>query len=423
MSLTKKSIIFQDRLITLGLALISVSSTIFYLTDQQAGLVPKAGIGAFFFNYGITLFYTLAVFIGSFSTCRWRLYARKIEYTILILILWFISAFSLNREMNVFDSAVDWLSILINVSCIVLLLLVFRRKFPSYLNHLLSFLLGVTFLMFLYYSVYLTPLYAMSIFGTIVLGVGLHSYVPLWISILIGVLAYRSSKEKRSFAYSFLSGLTVAIIFCTWFIIQWSLINKDINIALNRNTLSEGKLPAWTVISQNIPKNFISERIIKASLVYKVMNTEGSFWWGDIKSTSFDEPLKHDPLVVLASVFSNAASLDENDRIKILESMYDSRHQGQERLWSGDKLQTANIVSNVKLFPEFRLVYTEKILSIQNTNDRMWAAEQEAIYTFHLPEGSVVTPLSLWINGKEEKAYLTTKAKADSAYKTIVGFE
>lgn len=35
----------------------------------------------------------------------------------------------------------------------------------------------------------------------------------------------------------------------------------------------------------------------------------------------------------------------------------------------------------------------------------------------------MVTSLSLWINGKEEKAILTTKEKADTAYKTIVGVE
>ncbi|MDB5014566.1 MAG: XrtN system protein, partial [Daejeonella sp.] len=298
-----------------------------------------------------------------------------------------------------------------------------RRNLPSSLNHFLYFLLGTSFLLFLYYSVYLTPLYAVSVIGTIVLGVGLHSYVPLWITILIGVLAYRSIKENRAFVYSFLSGLGVTLIFCGWFVIQWSAINKDINIAINRNTLAEGKLPLWTVISQNIPKNFISERIIKADQVYRVVDANGSFWWGDFKSSSFDEPKKHDPLVFLASILCGTANLDEADRIKILESMYDSRHQAQERLWSGAELQTANIVSNVKIFPEYRLAYTEKILSIKSTEDRAWMQEQEAIYTFHLPEGSVVTSLSLWINGKEEKAYLTTKAKADSAYKEIVGVQ
>ncbi|MGZ5281307.1 MAG: XrtN system VIT domain-containing protein [Bacteroidia bacterium] len=52
-----------------------------------------------------------------------------------------------------------------------------------------------------------------------------------------------------------------------------------------------------------------------------------------------------------------------------------------------------------------------------------WRNSEEALFTFHLPEGSVITSLSLWIDGKEEKGYLTSKQKADSAYKTIVGVE
>ncbi|MEM9820451.1 MAG: XrtN system VIT domain-containing protein, partial [Bacteroidota bacterium] len=52
-----------------------------------------------------------------------------------------------------------------------------------------------------------------------------------------------------------------------------------------------------------------------------------------------------------------------------------------------------------------------------------WRNQQEALYTFYLPEGSVVSSASLWVNGKEEPAYLTTKSKADSAYQAIVGRE
>jgi XrtN system VIT domain protein len=104
--------------------------------------------------------------------------------------------------------------------------------------------------------------------------------------------------------------------------------------------------------------------------------------------------------------------------------MYDSRHHAQERLWNGEDLKTLHIVTNVRLFPRLRIGYTEKIISIRNQDPRnSWNPAEEAIYTFHLPEGGVVTSLSLWINGKEEKAILTCKNKADSAYRTIVGRE
>jgi XrtN system VIT domain protein len=116
--------------------------------------------------------------------------------------------------------------------------------------------------------------------------------------------------------------------------------------------------------------------------------------------------------------------LSEEDRIKILESQYNARHQALERLWSGEHLRTAQVVTNVKVWPAMHLSYTEKTLTVYNQGSRRsWQNQGEGIYTFHLQEGAVVTSLSLWINGKEEKGILTTKEKATTAYRTIVGYE
>lgn len=86
------------------------------------------------------------------------------------------------------------------------------------------------------------------------------------------------------------------------------------------------------------------------------------------------------------------------------------------------KSRDRNVVTQAKIYPEYRLAYTEKTISIINHSTSQWS-QGEALYTFYLPKGSVVSSLSLWINGKEEKGYLTTHTKAESAYKTIVGVE
>jgi XrtN system VIT domain protein len=181
--------------------------------------------------------------------------------------------------------------------------------------------------------------------------------------------------------------------------------------------------PAWVVISRQIPKSALAERIIKSDLVYKTADLKGNLFWGDFHSSSFNEPLQHDPFIIMASLFSNKNNLSEKERINILKTMFNSRHKAQERLWPGDKLKTTNVITNIQIRPEYRLAYTEKTISIANTEKNSWRGAQEAIYTFHVPEGSVVTSLSLWINGKEEKAILTSKGKADSAYREIVGVE
>jgi XrtN system VIT domain protein len=105
--------------------------------------------------------------------------------------------------------------------------------------------------------------------------------------------------------------------------------------------------------------------------------------------------------------------------------MHDARHQAQERLWADDDLITEHINTLGRIWPQFGISYTEKVITVSNMahKDSWRGRQEEGVYTFHLPEGSVVTSLSLWIEGKEAKSILTTKQKADSAYKQIVGGE
>jgi XrtN system VIT domain protein len=117
-------------------------------------------------------------------------------------------------------------------------------------------------------------------------------------------------------------------------------------------------------------------------------------------------------------------SIEFDDRAKALKAIFNDRKDAERRLWNGDNLRTSNVDIAVEMLPKQRIAYTEQTLTIENTlaKDYRWAT-QEAIYIFNLPEGGVVTSLSLWINGKEEKGYLTSQRKADSAYSTIVGVE
>ena len=85
-------------------------------------------------------------------------------------------------------------------------------------------------------------------------------------------------------------------------------------------------------------------------------------------------------------------------------------------------METKQVISDIQVYPDYRLAYVEKTITIANNSGSNWS-QQEALYTFSLPEGAVASSLSLWIEGKEEKSRLTTKSKADSAYTTIVGVE
>ena len=408
----------------LGLFLILVSTGIFLMPEFDLFHVRRESyFGIFFFNYAASVVYLVLLILQGLIRFKWAIFRNHIEKTMLLLVLFLISAFSLNREFSVFERSSDWLCITLVLQCVAIMALVFREYLPRFILFLLYITMGTGLILDLYFSVYLFPMYAIGVIGSFFIGISLHVFVPLLFVIFISIYMIRRYKDDARSLIPFAAGMIVPVIITIGFLIQWQSTKNQVNYILNESLISETTLPNWVKLSQQMERNSIAEKMLKTDLVYSTHDVD-KFWFWDIPSRSFDEVKKHDPLVMTASLVLGKPDLSETEKIKILESMYDSRHQAQERLWSGDKLETGNVISNIRIYPEYRIAYTEKILSIRNNNDRRsWRNRQEAIYTFHLPEGGVVTSLSLWINGKEEKGILTTKSKADSAYKTIVGVE
>lgn len=421
---TSKKSVFKDQVLMVGLFLIVISTGIFL--SPEIGFIhlnSDSNFGIFFFNYCISAAYMLLLLVNGFMKFKWAIFKNNIDYSILLLILYLISAFSLNREIAVFEQSTEWVCVYLTTQCLTLILLTLRRHIPFSIQYVLFFLLGAGILIYAYFAVYLFPLYLFGLLGAIFLGFSLHVFIPILLFIFSILIFRKAYKENRMYLYPFLAGITIPFIIAIYFIFQWNSVKNKVNYILNESIITESTLPIWVKLSQRIPKNMFMEKMLKTDLVYSTPDKDG-FWGWRMPQRSFDEVKKHDPLVMTATLFAGKPDIKEDEKIKILESMYDSRHQAQERLWAGDQLETTNIISNIKIFPEYHIAYTEKILSIHNnTESKWWNNEQEAIYTFHLPEGGVVTSLSLWIGGKEEKGIMTTKTKADSAYKTIVGVE
>jgi XrtN system VIT domain protein len=412
------SFLSEDTLFLAGFLLIIISAVIFAVampvSSQNFG-------GAFFINYVISAGYLLFLFIRGIAKYKWRFSKGKLIHTVMLLLIWFVSAFALNREMNIFDSSAPWLNVWIVLSSAALMLACLYTVLPKLFNYLLFFLLGGALLLFTYYAIYLVPLYLISVIGLIAIGISLHTFVPLGLSVVTATLIIRASRQNKGLLYAAIAGFALPVLACVCFLFSWNATNSRINLLINQNALGDAKLPAWISVSQQIDNSPLAERILKTGLVYTEA-TGGNIFWEGMPSHTFNEPKQHDPLVVIATLLFKKPNLDEGERIKILKAMYNSRHQAQERLWSGDDLETVSVISNVKLFPEYRMAYTEKMLTIRNNSNWSWG-RQEAIYTFHLSEDSVVSSLSLWIDGKEAKSRLTTKARADSAYNEVVGIE
>jgi XrtN system VIT domain protein len=414
--------VLKDTFLSAGLGLIIASTALFCVTAFTP--IPRGDYFAIFFmHYVMAGGYLLALLIRGIFVLKWRFLRESVQYYIPYLILSIISAYALNREIAVFEDSTAWLCAFLVFQGIVLLSYLFFNYLPPAAQRTLYFLLGAGFVLYLYLAVYVMPLYAVSVIGLLAIGISIHTFVPFFMIIACLLLVNKYYRTDKKILYSFLAGIGLAITIAAVYAVAWARLNNIIVKEYSQSLITEDELPAWVRVCQQLPQNGLTEKLLKRGLVYSVANHTDEWFWR-VPNASFDEVRKHDPLVVFSNLFSNYTALDQKEQIKILETLYDSRHQAQERLWSGENLQTQQVISNIRLWPEYRMAYTEKIITVDNKSmPQRWNQSEEALYTFHLPEGSVVTSLSLWINGVEEKGYLTTKQKADSAYRTIVGVE
>jgi hypothetical protein len=130
----------QDKVTTMGLALILISTASFWLTGLYGR--PDSAFGAFLVNYVISVGFGIAVVVDTIQKHGWHHSRGKAEHTAVLLVLSFISAFALNREMNVFDDSADWLSIWVVASSIALLLAMRHQWLGTIPRYFTFFFLG-----------------------------------------------------------------------------------------------------------------------------------------------------------------------------------------------------------------------------------------------------------------------------------------
>ncbi len=404
-------------LYNIGIVFLFVSIVI-YCLPFFTPFHTDAYFGLFGINYLITVLYFIMLAIGK----KLKTGGGGLPLIFLFLVLFHISAWSLNKTMNVFERSIEWFTVYLTISSIACLLLYFFDKMPLWARYVHSLVLGAAFSIFFYLSIYLVSLYPLSIPFALGLGLSLHSFVPLLFVLFLIRQFVRHGRINRIYTMLHITGAVLPLLVAIIFTISWNNLNSKVNDAFQQSLIDDNTdLPGWVRIAQSIPEGSLTEKYLKSDLVYSLPER---LWSWRLPSGNFNEARKHDPLIMFAAVFSRPPAINKEERVKILESIYDARHKTLNRLWSGDHLVTQSVISNIRIWPESRIAYTEKTITILcDEPQKSWRNQREAIYTFHLPEGGVVTSLSLWIEGKEEKARLTTQSKADSAYNTIVGVQ
>jgi len=407
-----------NKLLIAGLILIPVMLLIFVFTSLKRSVNVDffQDSGGFFVNYIIALGYFLIVLINNRPFFKFRQIDKRL--IVISLILFSISAFTLNNSIVIFAQFTLWVKVYLILFYSAFLGIIYLEKIPKILRFLVFFFLGSGIVLTTYFAVYLAPIYHISIIGLLFFGLTIHLLIPLLITIAL-IIIYLKLKKSKTEKILFYSGLIIPIIITIAFLFQWNNFKTEIHKATSSIiTRPDNRLPEWILLCQEMPTDNFSQKIIKGDLAYDTFKE----MWGGWGNSIFDEVKRHDPLVNVGMAILGDINLDTDTKVKILKSQFNARHLAQRKLWSGRNLGTIEILNNIKIYPDYRLAYSEKIITIKNFN--LWENDQqEAAFTFYLPEGSVATSLSLWIDGKEEKSRLTTKSKADSAYVSIVGVE
>ncbi|MEZ4772765.1 MAG: XrtN system VIT domain-containing protein [Bacteroidia bacterium] len=382
------------------------------------------GGGLFWVVYGITVSYFIAIIIthlrehglANFSKGDEKLYS-------IALVLFSLSAHSLNlsRELSVFAPYTNWLNAFMIAMHAAILAFPYRSQLPAAIQYVIYFVNGSGMLVAFYMAIFLGPLNIYAIPLSIVLGISMLALAPVfWVIHFIQSL-FRMNPLPWS-QRAFWLGVTIPLLILGGFLAKWNSVQKDILSARSvYQTRYADILPEWVVLSQELPDGPFTEMVIMSEAF-----SQKSFWTGELNGMlnqlTYQGNQRHNPLAVIAHMMYEKLNFTDETLIKLLESRYDARHMTHRRLWRGDNLETRKVQTDIRIFPKYRLAYLEKTLTIHNQSYESWSQE-EAVYSFYLPEGAVVTSLSLWINGVEQKSRLTTRSKADKAYETIVGYE
>ncbi|MEN2400747.1 XrtN system VIT domain-containing protein [Flavobacterium sp. MC2016-06] len=359
--------------------------------------------------------------ILTFNVLRNR---EKYQHLIPFLFLnWFIGCFSANILINIFENLPIWVYCTTFLFCFSNFVIYNNAKNNS-LNILSYFINGCSILLIVYYAIFLIPISFFSVIGILALGLGFYGLVPAIVLVVHTAILSKTLFEQKNTVYAFFSGIGLVLAGLTFFTILLNAESQKINkYGITKTFEQDGDLPAYIKVSQNLRPNFLNEILLKKDIVYiatdDFFSLKGFGSFGN--NTQYNERKSHNPFLNIAYHFAEEINLSDDDKINILKSNFDKRLETEEQLWSGKDLITKNIKEDVKIYPNDRLAYTEITMDVA-CNEKSWG-QKEAIYSFQLPEGSVATSLSLWVNGIERKGVLTTKEKAKAAYNQIVGVE
>ncbi|MBK8395304.1 MAG: XrtN system VIT domain-containing protein [Leptospiraceae bacterium] len=352
----------------------------------------------------------------------------KLRGYLLLTIIFSAAAFIVEKYVlngEIFSPFTDRTVILLWVSFTALFISIFYEKISKWILLFFPPILLTGFFISFCFTLIMLPFMLFSWIAVLFLGLGILPYTPLMASIAFLVTCYRIFSELREnkyyLQYTFSKYLTYSVLifaslYFIWFHTEWDkgqfiirnhfLETKLIN---PKRSLIDDDLPAWASLGMKLPVNHVSELYLQPESNNR-----------DFLFSAFGSDKLFDPFAFIVGNISKKADILNEDREHLLKLLFGYTHISLNRLWNGNSLITTNVDTYIQFYPNTRVSYTEMKISIYNESD---LGNQEAIYTFKLPNGGVCTKLNLWIDNKEEPARLTYLSKAKETYDKIVGVE
>lgn len=376
--------------------------------------------GVFIITHFILLLYFFSCWIGGFLK-PWE-GRRKVMSVFVVLLL--TDAYTVNESIRVFESSALWMAVMLVFICANILAFGFFERWPEWVRYLQCAVLGFTLLLPFYLAFYLVPAYLISLIGLVVIGLSIVTFSPIFLIWFNLRMVRNLIWPVRGYRLTYLStgalSVLAVIVYCVIYVNDKYKIEQAYRKSSN-SAMEE--LPPWVRAAQEAEPDFITAQLLKTDIVYTSPGVHDNFSLWEIPEREYGEKRTHDPLFMTAGAVLGVIDIPLDERLQMLNVLHNKRHYAEERYWSGKDLVTTSVRSTANIWPQYHLAYTENIYTVKNVPQQRWSDSEEAIYTFHLPEGGVVTSLSLWINNREEKAILTTKGKAAAAYAEVVGRE
>ena len=413
---------FRQSAFSIGLALLAISLALFwgYNLFRDTQQIGNDNLLLALIHYGMAVGYSAFLFVGGFWKYRRDTYADGRPARWVALLLWLVSAYALNREVTVFQASTTWLCGVLGVVGLAMTALAWRESLSVRWQQGLYAGLAVGAWVFGYMTLYVAPLLPFSIPLLLGLGLSVHTFVPLVFFIALSKRLWYDYQRDEHLRLGIWAGLLLPVGVLIWFVSGWDNRMEHIDKARREATLRKtSDLPDWVLVAQQLQPGWITERLLLATQTYDT-GFLYSTNWGMNSLTNLDDVRQHDPLVVIAAALHPTDALADVDKLALLSVVAAKRHGTEAKFWTGKHLTTNAVTTQVRVWPSFRMAYTEQTFRIRNTARN---ATEEALLTLHLPAGSVVSGMSLWVNGREEPARLTTVAKADSAYRQVVNVE